>query len=238
MGSRGGSVIGTECIALPTAYLLGEARYSKLFGFVNLEEDEDRTVRHARAGFPGRSASFAARAVDAPLTSTEPFWIDYSTRPPEIPTISWKNVRKAHPSLFRNRIIFIGATYAGSNDNLQIPSSISRSKIPGVVLEAEIANTITANFPVRSIPLSFCLMLMGVAAFVVNALALRYPHRFSISLVLALGIAAAYVLFAFALCRSFKWMAAVVAPELTIMLTMGGVWALKTRLSPYPGNER
>jgi CHASE2 domain-containing sensor protein len=236
--SQHGSVIGTECIAQPTAYLLGPAKYSKLFGFVNLEEDEDRTIRHARAAFRGRSSSLAARAVDALLASTEPFWIDYSTHPQDIPIIYWKDVGKANPAMFRDRIIFIGATYAGSNDDLRVPSSISRSKIPGVVLEAEIANTIAANYPVRGIPLRFCLPLMALPCFGVSALALRYPHRFWISLVLVGTAAVGYVLAAFAVCRSFKWMAAVVAPELTILLAAGAAWMLKTRLSPYPGKER
>ena len=236
--SQHGSVTGTEFIAQPTAYLLGAARYSKLFGFVNLEEDEDRAIRHARTAFPGHSSSFAARAVDASLASTEPFWIDYSTHPRDIPSISWKDVDKSSPALFRDRIILIGATYAGSNDDMPVPSSISRSRIPGVVLEAEIANTIAANFPVRGVPLRFCLLFMGLACFGVSALALRYPYRFWMSLLLAAAVAVGYVLGAFAVCRSFKWMAPVVVPELTIMLTAGAAWMLKARLSPYPGKER
>jgi serine/threonine protein kinase len=235
--SRNGVVTGEECIALPTAAILGEARYSKLFGFVNLEEDQDHAIRHARTTFPdldGRlRPSFAARIAGA-APAVGPFWIDYSVHPQSIERISYKDVARAD---FRDRIVFLGSTYTGSNDDHAIPASISDEKIAGVVLEAEIANTIAAGFPVKSAPSANTWAVMYLAALVVIALALVYPHRPWISLLTAGGVAVGYVLAAFILCRSSKWMIPVAAPELALLLAIGAAWTLKSRLSPYPGKD-
>lgn len=228
--SHDGAVIGRECIARPTAAILGD-RYANLFGFVNLEEDQDRAIRHARTGFPdleGRlRPTFAARVAGA-VPMPAPFWIDYSVHPQSIARISYKDVAQAD---MRDRVVFLGSTYTGSNDD----HSIGAQKIPGVVLEAEIFNTIEAGFPVRG--LSSMLAIAGLAAFFIIAIALRYPYRAWISLVLAGGLAGAYIFAAFVLGRS-KWMVPVVAPELALVLAAGAAWTLKARLSPYPRKER
>jgi hypothetical protein len=243
--SKDGKVIGTECVASLTARFLGPERYLKLFGFVNLEEDQDRTLRHARAGYPDldghRHATLAARAVEAaslsPTISREaPFWIDYSVRPQEIVRVSWKDVNNT-TAAFHDRLVFIGETFTGSNDELPIPSSVSALKIPGVVLEAEIANTIVNGFPIRDPGLLVCLIAMGAAAWFVIALALRFPHRSWIALIVAGGVACGYILMAFLLYRSLSWMIAVIVPEFAIVLAAGVAWTLKSRLSPYPENE-
>ena len=235
--SRQGVTTGQEPVARPTAAILGPDRYENLFGFVNLEEDQDRAIRQARTGFPdleGRlRPSFAARAAGATPIGKR-FWIDYSVHPQSIARISYKDVAQAD---VRDRIVFLGSTYTGSNDDHAVPVSISAEKIPGVVLEAEIFNTIDAGFPVRGVPLSAALGIMGVAAFAVIALALCYPPRSWTSLVSAGGVAGVYVLAAFVLCRSAKWMIPMVAPEFALLLAVGAAWMLKSRLSPYPRKD-
>ena len=241
--SKGGQVIGYDCVASLTAYQLGPERYSNLFGFVNLEEDQDRILRRARAMYPDRNGrrrdSLAARAVAAaslapPLSSDAPFWIDYSVHPQDIARVSWKDVNKTEATIFRDRIVFIGDTSTSSNDELPLPSSVSAAKIPGVVLEAEIANTIVNGYPIRDPGLPACLIAMGAAGCFAIALALRYPHRSWIALILVGGVACGYLLMALVLCRSLKSMIAVIAPEFAILLAAGAAWTLKSRLSPYP----
>jgi serine/threonine protein kinase len=232
--SRNGTLIGPESIALPTAAILGAERYARLFGFVNLEEDQDHAVRHARTGFPdldGRlQPSFAARAAGVPAIAA-PFWIDYSVHPQSIARVSYKDVAQAD---LRDRIVFLGSTYTGSNDDLAVAGG---GKIPGVVLEAEIYNTIATGLPVKSISLATAFTIMSLAAFVAVALALRYPHRAWISLVTAGGVAGVYILVAFVLAGASKRMLPVAAPELALLLAAGAAWMVKSRLSPYPRKD-
>lgn len=235
--SSRGNVIGQECIAAPAYLRLGPERFANLFGFTNLEEDEDRVIRHARAAFPPHAAAFATRGLDSASASVEPFWIDYSAHPQEIPTVAWNDAQRAAAGRFRDRVVFIGTTYTSSGDEWPIPTSISRRKIAGVVLEAEIANTIAADFPVRGIPAWFCLLFAGIACFAIIFLRLRYPHRAWIALTLTGAVAVGYVLAAFAVSRWMKLLAPAVAPELAIVLAAAAAWAIQSRLAPYPGKE-
>lgn len=246
--SKNGQVVGSECVAPVIPRQLGQERYSNLFGFVNLEEDQDRTLRRARTMYPDRNgrrwASLAARAVAAaslspppPLTSDAPFWIDYSVHPRDISLISWKNVGNTEAAILRDRIVFIGDTSTSSNDELPIPSTVSVAKIPGVVLEAEIANTIAGGFAIRDPGLPACLVPLGAAVCLVIALTLCYPHRSGIAPILTGVVACGYLSMALLLFRSLKWMIAVVAPEFAILLAVVAAWTLKSRLSPYPEDE-
>ena len=51
---------------------------------------------------------------------------------------------RARPELFRNRLVFVGADYAGSGDRASVPN---RGTIAGVVLHALIAETILCGLP-------------------------------------------------------------------------------------------
>jgi serine/threonine protein kinase len=232
--SKDGQVLGADCIAPQIASLLAD-RYSALFGFVNLDDDLDHVIRHASTSYVNRadkpSPSFAALAAGpTPQPAPDPFWIDYSVD--AIPKISLTEVPSADPSRFQNRIVLVGSTFSGGNDELPIPGS---RRISGVILHALIANTILENFPVRSVPLPACLLIAALAAFAVIALALDYPHRASISLIVAGGAAAIYVLIALVMSR--RWMIPIIAPEFAILLAAAVAWTLKTVLSPYPGKE-
>jgi serine/threonine protein kinase len=237
MESRSEGVIGLECIAPLTASLLGSERYSKLFGFVNVEEDQDHAIRHAHALFPGGAESFAARAAGTSTAAADPFWIDYSVRPQEIPTISFKDAMNAEPAKFSGRIVIIGATFSGSTDRLVAPSTISAKKISGVQLEAEIANTILTNYPLRGIPAFACITLAGTLCLVIVGLALRYPHRPAIALIATGGIAIGYTAGAFGLYILLNRMAIVVGPLFGFLLAIAAGWILKSRLSPYPEKD-
>ncbi len=50
-----GELIGMEYLSPLTAYVLGPSRYQDLFGLVNLEEDEDRTIRRTRLFYLDRA---------------------------------------------------------------------------------------------------------------------------------------------------------------------------------------
>lgn len=234
--SHDGSVTGTECVSPVVAAAVGPA-FQTLFGFVNLDESGDGVIRRTSTAFLDREGGLEpslAAAVAHAARSTTPFWIDYSAHPQSIPQISFKDVASTD---FRDRIVFLGATYTGSNDEHAVPSTISADKIPGVVLQAEIYNTIAAGFPIKNVPSITAFIIMGVASFVTIALALRYPHRAWISLVTAGGVTGVYILAAFVLIRSSKVMIPVAGPEFALVLAAGAAWMLKSRLSPYPGKD-
>jgi serine/threonine protein kinase len=248
-----GRVTGTECVNRLTAYLLGPRRYTALFGWANLEEDEDRTVRRARLFYIDRSGhsrpSFASRAVEAAfpgrgsaVSADAPMLIDYSVRLRQLTPISWRDVPArliATPEFFRNRLVIVGATYAGNNDQHRVPRVASDKLIPGQFVQALVANTILAGNPIHEIPLSRCLAAVGLACLGVTAAALCFPHRYFYSVIASIILLFGYAGFAFWVFRSNRTMISVVGPELTILLSMlAAAWGLKSSLSAYPMVER
>jgi serine/threonine protein kinase len=245
-----GEVVGTECVSRLTAYMLGPQRYTALFGLVNLEEDEDRTIRRARLFYTDQSGrkrpSFAGRAVEAAFPgrrSAVPasMWIDYSLRPRRLESISWKDVParvSASPGLFRNRLVIAGATFAGNSDEHRVPRVASDQLVSGQFVQALIANTILGGKPIREIPLSRCLYAVGFACLGATAGALCFPHRYFNSLIAWVILLSGYMGLAFWIFRSSRTMIAVVGPELAILLSLLGAWGLKSALSAYPVMER
>lgn len=247
-----GDVIGTECVNRLTAYMLGPQRYAALFGLVNLEEDEDRTIRRARLSYidrgGGRRQSFASRSVEAAfperisaIAAASPLWIDYSVPLRELTPISWKDVParlSAAPALFRNRLVIAGATFAGSSDEHRAPRVASDKLVSGQIVQAWIVNTILAGNPIHEISLTRCLAAVGLACLAVTALALCFPHRYWVALVASVILLCGYMGLAFWIFRSSRTMIAVVGPELAILLSALAAWGLKSSLSMYPVAER
>ena len=243
-----GDVIGTECLSPLTAYVLGPQRFSALFGLVNLEEDEDRTIRRARPLYMDKAGhrrqSFASRAVGSAFPGQEqrlsdgaPIWIDYSVRPSQLPSISWKDVPaklSSTPGLFRNRLVIAGATYSGNSDQHRVPRVASDKLVSGQFVQALIANTILAGNPIHEIPLWPCLAAAGVACLAVTACALTFPQYYALSLIASAILLLGYAGLALWEFRANRTMIAVTGPELTIMLSMLVAWRLKYVLSPYP----
>ena len=249
--SPSGSVIGTECLAPLTANLLGPERFKNLFGFVNLGVDTDGVIRRARHAYLDRSGesrlSFAARAAAAaafqpahPVPSAAPFWIDYSVRPSDVPSLSWKDLDGKltnAPELFRGKLVILGADFAGSGDEHRVPSMVSSALVPGVFIEALIVNTITGGLSVRSVGLPACLLMVGLAGYGTILAALLFPHRSDVVLWSAVCVLCAYVTFVFAIFRFSHIMLTLVGPALAMVLSILAAWSLKSYLRPYPTRE-
>jgi serine/threonine protein kinase len=244
-----GDLIGMECLNPLTAYLLGPAKYTNLFGLVNLEEDEDRTIRHARLFYIDkagqRRSSFAERAVQVfsvrsnDVSDAIPFWIDYSARLSRLPTISWVEVParlQSAPALFRNRLVILGATFSGNNDQHRVPRVASDQLVPGQFVQALIANTILAGNPIHELSLYLCLVIAGLACFAATASVLCFPHR-ALTLLAYPVLICGYAAFAFWIFRSSRTMVAVTGPELTILFTMLATVGVRRVLSAYPAAE-
>ena len=243
--SDSGNVVGTECIGPLTAHVIGPARYSALFGFANLEEDEDRRIRRARPAYADRQGkmrpSLANRAISvaslSPVGSTprdRPAWIDYSVSPRDIPRVSWTDAGARPPAFFKDKLVMIGADYAGSNDRHRVPATADPDWVSGILIHAMIANTIAQNFQVRDPDLATCLAFAVLACFGIIALALRFPHKPSLAIVAAAGLFIGYALFGFLIFRSSQVMLILVAPETALLLSMILAWRLRSRLDPYP----
>jgi CHASE2 domain-containing sensor protein len=247
-----GDVIGTECVNRLTAYVLGPRRYAALFGLTNLEEDEDRTIRHARLFYTDRSGgtreSFANRAVEAAfpeprgvVAAVAPIWIDYSVPLRHLTPISWKDVparQRATPELFRNRLVIVGATFSANGDEHRVPRSASDKLVAGQFVQALIANTILAGDPIHEIPLPWSFAAVGLACLAITAAALWFPHRYFFSLMASLILFCGYLSIAFWVFRSRRTMIAVVGPELVILFSILAAWILRSSLSAYPTAER
>ncbi len=246
-----GGVVGTEPVGPLTAHLLGPEQYQALFGFVNLEEEEGRAIRHARLNYLDNNGqlrpSFAGRAATvASLNPTHDqtdssFWIDYSVRPQDIPKISWKDAAgrvKTVPSLFRDKLVIIGADYAGSNDEHRVPPTVSSTLLSGVLFQALLVHTIAAGLPVRGLDLWVCMLAASVLCFATIALTLRFPHKAAVMLFTALAVACVYALLAFVVFRLSRTMIALAGPELALLSGIVAAWVLKSYLSPYPTAER
>ena len=157
-----GEVIGPECISGVTTVALGPERASALFGFVNLDQDDDGVSRRARLAYRDREGvarpSFAARAASTARADQQPggsaavpegFWIDHTIDADRFDRVSWKDLDatlRTRPELFRNRLVLVGGDFSGSGDDARIPN---RGAIAGVVLHAMTVETIFSRFPVR-----------------------------------------------------------------------------------------
>lgn len=243
-----GSVVGTECVGPLAAYSIGAdgpSRLAAAFGFVNLDADSDGGMRRPHIVFTDRlgaaQPAFAARAALAdsgrePLPK-ERVWVDYATRSSDISKLSWKDVAgRLHdaPDFFRDRLIIVGAAWAGSDDLHPLPASASRDLVPGAVIQALIANTILRGFPVRDAGLLRYLLLMTPVCFGLFLLALRFPHRAALAFLAGAAALCGYGLLSFALFRWPRIVLPFTGPELAVMLTAIVAWILKNRLTPYP----
>ncbi len=240
-----GDVVGPECVSPLVANLLGPERFRSLFGFVNLQEDQDRAVRHGQSTYADQDRqerpSFAARAATISwkrsLSPESPIWIDYSVPLQDLPRISWKDLPArldTAPGDFKDKVVIVGADYSGAGDEHRVPAFASADVVPGVFVQALIVNTIGAGLAVHVAGLTGCLVLAAFLSFATLALALRFPHRFGWVLAGASAALLSYILIAFAIFRLSNTMLAMVAPCFAILLGMLVAWALKSYLRPYP----
>jgi CHASE2 domain-containing sensor protein len=152
----GGELVGEECMDPLTAVALGPRRAAGMFGFVNLDEDGDRVVRHGRTRFLDRSGrerpSWAAHVAGTHPAERD-FRIDVRIDWSRYARISWKDVPAAldrNPDLFRGRLVLVGGEYLASLDEHRVPHRPGTGDaISGLVLQALMVDTIVRGLPVR-----------------------------------------------------------------------------------------
>jgi serine/threonine protein kinase len=242
--SSASGVIGPECIGPLTALVLGPLRYDALFGFVNLETDEDGQIRRARTSFldgEGQtSPSFAARAAETAglvdRAATSSLWIDYTVRARNIPLMSWSlastRLRERAP-VFAGKLVILGASYAGSGDFHRVPNQ-ETGLVPGAVIQALTANTMIEKFTVSQLGIAKGMLLAGIASLGTIALALRYPNRPQMARVSIAILILGYLLFGFLALRLRLLLIPMAGPEIALFLAAIVAWQLPLRLSPYP----
>ena len=243
--SGAGEVVGPEGIAGVTTVALGPERAAALFGFINLDEDEDGVSRRARSFFRDREGtlrpSFAARAA---VTSgaghtlirgdyrRDRFWIDHRIDLNRFARVSWKDLDatlRERPEVFRDRVVLAGADYVGSGDEPRVPT---RERVPGIALQAAIVETILAGFPVRSVGGSGLVLISFVGSALICAVALLFRAPVAVSVVAAASLTYTVAMFAL-----FAW-GDLMGP-LIVPLVLGGVasaagLAIRLRSHPYP----
>lgn len=240
-GTPSGAVIGPECIAGATTAVLGAERASALFGFVNATMDRDGVYRRARLEYltdDGRARpSWAARAASilraASDQSADPFLIDRSVDWSQLERVSWKDLSvevSEHRDRFRDRLVLVGGTYAGSGDEVRV-SSRSEAVVPGIILQALAVDSILAGFRVRDVRGWPVLMGVFLAAAAVTA-AILCTVRLARALLLVVSLFLAYGTVAFLVFVMYQKVVPVAPPLAAI--AVGAVLALVLRLVARP----
>jgi CHASE2 domain-containing sensor protein len=226
-----------------TRAALGPQRASDLFGFVNLDEDQDGVVRQGRRWFRDRSGggrpSWAARAArelradDAwPSWTPRRYWLDTRIDWPRYARISWREVpaaRRRHPELFRDRLVLVGGDFRGSGDDYhRIPHRAGRNTaVSGLTLQALMVDTIGAGLPIREPGRLPVLAAAALVAAIAIARVLCVRRAGPVAIWLAAG-AVIYLALSFPL----FWWAGLLLPATAplLLLLLGLLAALALRL--------
>jgi serine/threonine protein kinase len=120
--------VGTGFTDGPVLLALGEEKTRNLFGLANIRPESDGVVRRFRTSFRGADGrdlpSFAFRSAEL-LTGSllhSSVWIDYSMDLRGLRKISWSNAEEVllkTPDIFRDKLVLVGAEFAGSGDYFQ-----------------------------------------------------------------------------------------------------------------------
>ena len=242
-----GAVLGGSAIAGVITVALGPERARALFGFIDLDEDEDGVNRRSRLTFPAVEGtpvpSFAGRAAATwragppprEFESGQRFWVDHTVEAREFELVSWKDLGSrlaGQPQLFRDKLILVGASYLNSGDDARIPGG----RVPGVFVHALTVSTILNGFPVRAMPAVGSMLVVALMCVMVAASVLLGRNTVRLTLTVA-GIAATYTGVVFGTFMYSKLLLALVTPML--LAGAGGVVAsvLRRRLPPFPRGE-
>ncbi len=242
-----GAVIGPEALTGLTAVALGPMQTAEVFGFVNIQEDGDGATRRARITFVDRVGnsrdSWAARAARAlgPLPVAPPgagFRIDHTVDWQAMGRVSWKDLPvrlERNPGMFRNRLVLLGGDFLASGDDYhRVPARAGApAAVSGVVLQALVADTILAGFPVREAGALRALSASAALCGLVLLAALCLP-RTGVGLVAAAALLTS-ILAAWVVFHASRILVPVAVPLLAQALALAAGLALRSRLAPLPG---
>ena len=241
-----GQVIGPECIAGLTTMALGQERASALFGFINLDQDDDGVSRRARLSYGdregGRQPSFAARVAAArgvqgkaiAPASRDEFWIDHRIDPALFDRVPWKDLDatlRTRPDRFRDRLVIVGGDFSGSGDDPRVPN---RGAIPGVLLQATLVSTIMSGMPVTGIGDGAAMIAAGIVCALLSIVVLLARHAATVSGPLVLVVVAAYAGGAFLLFSRAGVMIPVVGPMMIWVIGATLAWAIRRLRPAFP----
>ncbi|MEO7271056.1 MAG: CHASE2 domain-containing protein [Vicinamibacterales bacterium] len=243
--SASGAVIGPEGVQGLITATLGQDRAASLFGFVNLDQDGDGVSRRARTSyrdgeggwrpsFAGRAAASARRRDESALAAgTDGFWIDHTVDSGRFARVSWADLEttlRARPELFRNRVVLVGADYAGSGDQAVVPN---RGTVAGVVLHALITETILSEYPVRPAGTAAITSAAGVTCAVLCAMVLL-SRGSAWGLAPTLSTIAVYVGGALVVFRFARVVVPMAGPVLLWGTAAAAAWWLRRHRPPFP----
>jgi serine/threonine protein kinase len=247
--SAAGDVVGPECIGGTTTVALGPERAAGLFGFINLDQDEDGVSRRGRLVFRDRDGiarpSFAARAAstfrdESAAVPSPPrddrFWIDHRIDVDQFARISWKDlgtVLRDRPEVFKDRIVLAGATYAGSGDEARVPG---QGVVPGITLHAATMQTILTGLPIRSVDRAGLILLSALVCAVLCGLAMLLRPALA-GVAIAAAIIAGCVASVVLLVRNDLIVPVVVPVALGLVAAAAGPAIVRKR-PPYPVEEQ
>ncbi len=130
-----GSVVGPEVLDPLSLGVLGPRRAEELFGFVNVVPDNDGILRRTRPTFRDRRGddrpSFALRAArllrpEIEASDAGPRWLDLTVDRRALEPMSWHSIPlelERDPARFQDQLVLIGASFAGSGDEVfRVPS--------------------------------------------------------------------------------------------------------------------
>jgi adenylate cyclase len=157
------------------------------WGPVNIITDRDAFVRRGRltvdfqdreyAGFDLQIYRLAKAAgiPAAPLPVKPEFWINYAGPPDAFPRIAYSRIVSGEipPEVFKGQIVLVGATTQILQDVFPTPFAPFRT-MPGVLIHANILDTLLSGIPIRRAPewvdIGLAMVAGGAAGWAATAL--------------------------------------------------------------------
>ena len=193
----------------------------------------------------GKSApSFAARAAEMFMGRSQEeaqsasLWIDYSVDWMQFHRISWKDAQSVlarQPETFRDRLVLVGAEFAGSGDVYRnVPHTSARPvEVSGLVLQALTLNVLLEGQPIKALNGTGVVTALSAALGIAVMAILSVSGRpWMLGTLAVCGIV--YVLLSFLLFRWNRQLWPIVAPAVAFCLAIVSAALLRRTLPPFP----
>ena len=245
--TQSGQVTGMECVEGIITDALGPGRTAALFGFINVDEDDDRVIRRFRPAYLSRGGavvpSFAWRGAwtladrKPPLPDAGPArWIDFS-RDWRANTLEWEDfpgVVAARPADFNGAFVLFGVKSDLFQDVHQVPHPRELpGRVAGMNIQALMLQTLLAPEKVRE-PAATIQWGAWAAAFLLAGFGFLWARRPS---GVTFAVLAGCLMFAGGALAAFirgGWLLAMVIPLLALGGPIGLALWLRRRLAPFP----